>query len=237
MTGSDVSYSDQEVRPFAVQGMSNADYVEFMMKVQSMLKQYPVVVAGLGNMVMAFDELVSKLNDSLAAEHGSSFTMTLADSDKCRDAIHRGLCHFIEAFRWHKDGAKVDAANHLKRIVKRYGLHELRNGYDQETGLIRKLVEDLRSAKNSDYVDQIGLSQWIDDLDKANSAFSTLMEGRLEEAAGLLGYTTQDVRKIMTPHFRKMIKVVEGNAILGTASAFQDFIHKLNIDPALGRVC
>ena len=229
MTEVNLDTPTDEVNNINLAVLINADYVEFMVKFQKTLNKFPEVITAMGNMVTTFDDLVQNLQDSLVAERGSALTMTLADSDKCRDDIHRGLCHYVEAYRWHKDGGKVDAANHLLRIVKRYGTSELRrSGYNVETAMIRSMIGDLKSTQNIDFTTQIGLTEWIDDLSTANEAFSNLMEDRQDEVAASLDYTTRDVRKVLTPHFRKMVKVIEANAIIGTNADYQEIINQLN---------
>lgn len=229
MTEVNLETPTDEVNNINLAVLINADYVEFMVKFQKTLNKFPEVITAMGNMVTTFDDLVQNLQDSLVAERGSALTMTLADSDKCRDDIHRGLCHYVEAYRWHKDGGKVDAANHLLRIVKRYGTSELRrSGYNVETAMIRSMIGDLKSTQNIDFTTQIGLTEWIDDLSTANEAFSNLMEDRQDEVAASLDYTTRDVRKVLTPHFRKMVKVIEANAIIGTNADYQEIINQLN---------
>jgi hypothetical protein len=229
MTEVNLETPTDEVKSISLFTLVNGDYVEFMVKFQKTLNKFPDVIIALGNMATTFDDLVVNLQDSLVAERGSALTMTLADSDKCRDDIHRGLCHYVEAYRWHKDGGKADAANHLLRVVKQYGTSGLRkSGYNVETAMMRSLVVDLKSEKNIDFTTQIGLTEWIDDLAVANEAFSALMEDRQDEVAVSLDYTTRDVRKVLTPHFRKMVKVIEANAIIGTNSDYQEIINQLN---------
>lgn len=231
MTEVNLETPTDEVNNINLAVLINADYVDFMTKFQKTLNSFPDVITAMANMATTFDDLVTNLKDSLVAERGSALTMTLADSDKCRDDIHRGLCHYVEAYRWHKDGGKVDAANHLLRVVKRYGTSELRkSGYNVETAMIRSLIVDLKSTRNVDFTTQIGLSEWIDDLSAANEAFSTLMENRQSEVAEFLDYTTRDVRKVLTPHFRKMVKVIEANAITGTNEDYQIIIDHLNTE-------
>ncbi len=167
------------------------------------------------------------------AERGSSFTMSLAEADRVRDGIHRGFCHIVEAHRWHKDAANVEAANQLRRVIKRYGTTSLRDaGYDVETALVRSLVADLTSTYNASHTERIGLTSWVTDLSDANTGFEQLMVSRMDAASEALNYTTRDVRLVLTPLYRKLVKLIESGAIVGTDPQFGEFITKINSEIA-----
>ncbi len=61
MIENSLDVSAEEINPIALQGMINADYVEFMSKFQVILGKYPVVVAALSTFAGEFDELMTSL--------------------------------------------------------------------------------------------------------------------------------------------------------------------------------
>ncbi len=162
--------------------------------------------------------------------------MTLAEADKARDDIHRGLCHIVNGHCYNADTTTAQAARIIQRVVKRYGTSRLRDGgYDDETALIRSLLADLNSQENSTHTAQIGLTTWISDLNNANSTFEQLMTERRNEASASLDYTTRDVRKEITPLYRQITQAVETFAVLGVDPQFAEFITKLNSEIAYKR--
>lgn len=218
-----------EVAAIDLPNLKNATYVEFMTTFQTIINSKAVVLEKVVLLPAELDALMVKLNASLVAERGNSHTMTLAESDKKRDNLHRALCYVVEAHCLTGDESNVEAAMKLKRVIKRYGTSALRNSaYSDETALIRSLLSDLNEAENVTYSTQIGLTSWITGLTNANSAFEQLMEGRRTEASEALGYTTRDVRKELSPLYRTIVKVVESFALLGVDPQFAEVIIELN---------
>lgn len=222
-----------KVDSFNVSKLRNAAYVEYMTIVRDIFNEFPVVVEKLKNMIDSFNAFLIQADKALVAELGSSQTVALGDADKARDNVHRGLCHFVEAHRYNVDPLSAEAAEKLKRIIKKYGTTSLRSsGYDDETALIRSLIADLTNEDNNGYSTQIGLTQWISDLTNANTAFEQVMSARLNEAADGLGYTVSDIRKKLTPVYRLILQSLETMAAIEADASYAEAINKLNAEIA-----
>lgn len=219
----------KRVAAIDLKSMKNNEYVEFMTKVQKIINSLPIILEKVAPMPIQFNMLMEKIKDSITIEQSNEYTQTLADTDKERDNLHQGLCHVVEAFCLHNDEEKSLAAKLLKRVIKRYRTTSLRvGGYEDQTALIRTLTSNLTDESNLTYSEQIGLTSWISDLDNANNCFEEIMVARMDEATQTLGYTTRDVRKELTPIFRKIVQVVESFVMLGIDPQFSEFINKVN---------
>lgn len=216
------------VEPIELKVLSSEQYVQFMEKVQNILNDKPVVFKKISPLSIQFNMLMEKLQEAFNQEKSSNYYQALENLDRVRQNLRIGICHIVEATRLHTDNSKSAAAEKLKQVIKRYQTPSLKpGGYDDQTTLLRTLVSNLLDGPIYAYSQQAGIINWLSELDEINDSFEKLMTARKDEA-GELGFTIRDVRKELSPIFRKIIQVVESFVLLGGNLQFSEFITKLN---------
>lgn len=216
------------VEPIELKCLTSEQYVQLMEKVQKFLNASPIVFKKISPLSIQFCMLMEKLKEAFNEEKSSNYYHDLENLDRVRQNLKLGICHIVEATRLHTNDSKSTAAEKLKQVIKRYQTPSLKyGGYDDQTALLRTLVSNLLDGPIYAYSQQTGIINWLSELDEANDSFEELMVAR-ENEAGELGFTIHDVRKELSPIFRKIIQVVESFVLLGGNPQFSEFITKLN---------
>lgn len=219
-----------ELHPSKVYALDNATFVEFMTKVNTDLQAFPVITTTLTVLTTEFAEVLIKLQESLVATRGNSYTARLGEADSLRDAAHAGFILYVNAYKKFPDATRQVAANNLYFAAKQYGLGELRRAPKAaETALLDSLMETITSVEHADDVAALPeLPSWITAMADAIANYKAVEADKLGEANSKLDYTTEQVRKEITPIYNNIAHTCLGMANGKVDQEYIDFIHKLN---------
>jgi len=113
-------------------------------------------------------------------------TEQIHNADKERDNAYRALTGFNKVMLLN-DSAQIRAAAARAQIVIDTYKSVLGMNYEEETGTIHNLVQDLKSDKYSDDVNLAGLTPYVLKLESRNNNFKSLLNTRDEETAAANG--------------------------------------------------
>jgi len=222
--------STTEVKAIDLHKVDNPNFVEFVSQLNAILSTKTAVTTALKPLTDQFAVLLAKLEDSLVAVRGNSYTQALNEADDYRDMIHSGFVHMLYAYESCGDEAKMGAASNLIFAAKQYGFGKLRNaGHNKQTALMDGLMETLKSDKYSD--DLVALpeaSNFMTAMESAMNSFKQVKSSKAAEASTKLDYTTRDVRAEIIPVYRKIVGAVEAMAAVGAEPQYGEFIVELN---------
>ena len=221
---------DYEAKSVDLKKKDNSQFTVFMVETNKRLETKTVIKTALPGAVGKFQQDVPRLELSLVAEKGSSLTAEKNLCDSKRDMIHSGLIDQQKAYMKCGDAAKMTAAKTLYHATKQYGLTDLRQApRDTETGRLDGLLDTV-SADN--FPAEFGLLKEIPNftaaLKAANDKYKELAAQEVDHCAAKVDYTTQDVRKSITPHFRAIINFCEIMANENVDPQYGEFITELN---------
>ncbi|MDR2882299.1 MAG: DUF6261 family protein, partial [Alistipes sp.] len=110
----------------------------------------------------------------------SARTAEIAEADRARDEIFRGMANLNKAMLTHFDDARRAAAGRIQIVFDTYG-NVAAEALAKESADIHNLLQELAGAQHAADCEALGLVGWIAELDRRNVAVQELMLDRYEE--------------------------------------------------------
>ena len=129
---------------------------------------------------------LAALDAALQTIRKSPRTEEIQKADKERDDAYRAFRGFNKVMLL-SDNAQIRAAAVRVQIVIDTYKSVLGMNYEEETGTIHNLVQDLKSEKYAGDVTLVGLTQYVNKLESRNNNFKSLLNLRDEETAAATG--------------------------------------------------
>lgn len=194
--------------------LRNAEYLQFMKNVASLVQTNDPVVLNVAPQLTALNNAVSVLDGLFKIQLANEITEELVAIDERRDKAITGLGFVVTGYVYHFDAALAQAASLLNDNLKLYGSGIARQNYQAETATITSLVNDWESKPNlSDAIVALHLDSWKDELKTANALFDERYLARTQE----YGAANPDTLKL---------KREETNAVYYT---LRDFLNSFSI--------
>ena len=119
-------------------------------------------------------------------------THDLEQLDGVRDKAYRALMKAVGLAKLSEDADEVRAAEKVAEVARRYR-NVVDSNYDKESGLVKNLVADLKSAECTAAVTKLKLTAAITRLETANTAFDDRYHNRYKG-----GKNVDDMRALRT---------------------------------------
>ena len=119
-------------------------------------------------------------------------THDLEQLDGVRDKAYRALMKAVSLAKLSEDADEVRAAEKVAEVARRYR-NVVDSNYDKESGLVKNLVADLKSAECTAAVAKLKLTAAITRLETANTAFDDRYHNRYKG-----GKNVDDMRALRT---------------------------------------
>ena len=119
-------------------------------------------------------------------------THDLEQLDGVRDKAYRALMKAVGLAKLSEDADEVRAAEKVAEVARRYR-NVVDSNYDKESGLVKNLVADLKSAECTAAVTKLNLTAAITRLETANTAFDDRYHNRYKG-----GKNVDDMRALRT---------------------------------------
>ena len=119
-------------------------------------------------------------------------THDLEQLDGVRDKAYRALMKAVGLAKLSEDADEVHAAEKVAEVARRYR-NVVDSNYDKESGLVKNLVADLKSAECTAAVTKLKLTAAITRLETANTAFDDRYHNRYKG-----GKNVDDMRALRT---------------------------------------
>jgi hypothetical protein len=156
----------------------------------------------------------------------SAITKKIAEADTTRDITFRGLTDFVRTSTQHFNTDKREAAYQLKVVLDHYG-NLAHKSYAAETASIYNLLQELND-KYAAEIAQVGIGDWVSQLEADNAAFQTLLDARFAETAGKTDLRMKEVRKEIDIIYRRIIARIEAYMLLNGDALYIPFVRALN---------
>ncbi|GHT57105.1 hypothetical protein FACS18945_0560 [Bacteroidia bacterium] len=209
--------------------LPNETHFQFMRDVQQILDSNESVIMAMGNLYPLFDQLLAKEDVALEKMRKSTYTATIEQLDKVRDALHHAIGIVIKGSLNSPNANIVEAARELKIVYDNYGSVANRT-LTGETAVIFNLVQDLSSFPT--YQAALGITALVTRLGETNDELNNSIAGRDGENTDKAAVgTVPEARAAMDEEYQKLVAIVQAAALTaapGDAAAFIDFINHLN---------
>jgi hypothetical protein len=182
------------------------------------------------------DTLLAKHLVALEAEKSaldimtvSTFTKDIKDQDKVRDRIYRGFLYAIRSALFHYDANKIKMAQIINTVLRHYG-NVPNKSLDAETAAINDVIAELRNnRKNFAAIQELGLEEWIVQLQIANEDFQKLMHERYDEKTHLPLIRMREARKETDSLLYMIFTQLEILIYAEGADKYEPFITEVNL--------
>ena len=186
-----------------LQGMEHYQYAGHVLRMcqEAQVEKLTAVLKPLEDALKREDEALNYPR----SKEGSKELDTL---DSVRDTAYQALMKEVELADLSADADEVKAARKIEEVARRYpGV--VRANYDKESGLVKNLVADLKSAECTAAVTKLKLTAAITRLETANTAFDDCYHNRYKG-----GRNVDDLKELRTAVNDAIDKVLERVAAL-----------------------
>ena len=180
-----------------LQGMEHYQYASHVLRMcqEAQVEKLTAVLKPLEDGLKREDEA---LNRPLTKEG----THDLEQLDGVRDKAYRALMKAVGLAKLSEDADEVRAAEKVAEVARRYR-NVVDSNYDKESGLVKNLVADLKSAECTAAVAKLKLTAAITRLETANTAFDDRYHNRYKG-----GKNVDDMRALRTAVNKAIDKVL-----------------------------
>ena len=170
--------------------------------------------------------LLTKADELLEVIRKSSLTKEIKELDGKRDKAFRALKAGLKFGLTSLDPEKHKAAERLDIVFHHFG-DLAKKSYNEETGGIINLIEELRGKFASD-VELLDLGERVNDLESTNDNFEAVIALRNEETADRPEAKLVEVRQEVDHCYLQIIDLIEALVLVDGVERYSEFIRNLN---------
>ncbi|MFA9392859.1 MAG: DUF6261 family protein [Prolixibacteraceae bacterium] len=206
--------------------LRNEEHFQFHKEAKELIEQFTPAALHVEALYPQYQQRFADETDALDTMRKNSISDALAEKDQHRDKKHRGLKSFIASTLTFDDEAFVQAAIRLMALLKFYG-NVAKKPYNEETGAIHSLVNDLRE-KYADDVTTIGATNLVNSLDDANKSFESLMRLRYTSEAAKSELRMKETRIATDASYFAIVERINAGIIFNGEEGYTEFVKEMN---------
>jgi Family of unknown function (DUF6261) len=215
-----------EIQPLHLSILRNEEHYQFNIDFSNLVTNYSAATLGITLLYPAYQAALAVETKSLDIVRGSATTDELADVDTQRDSTFIGLDSSVKSMLFHFDATTKAAAMRIKKLLDTYG-DIAEKPYDQETGAITKLVNDLQGDYSADAT-LLGINAWVVELQRLNIQFDTLKNSRYAEGAAKPQENLKLARKQTDKVYKDIVKRINALVVINGETEHRGFVVDLN---------
>lgn len=171
-----------KIQEFSRRKLLNNQYLAFGREIEAAVEKGNPATLLVEETFTAFQEALQRFDDSIVKVLKSALTDVMVQTDAERDNLFVGLLEQIKTGTRHFDAKKKAAATRLMPLVNTFKGGQARS-FDDETGFVNNLLQELASDKHKEDATTLGLTEWAAQLKAANDACAALTSDRSNEKA------------------------------------------------------
>lgn len=228
--------------------LNNAEYLAFMhnvlsllpiaseeeedrpggLSVLSALSENGVPALGLtSEFLTLFEQEIDLLADVVDETRIAPETETMNVNDKQRSMISSFVITNITNACKSPISTESTAGNALLKVVKPYtGIAQL--PVEQKTVKIKGLLLDIRKEENAQYVTDLNLTTYLNELETANNAYMASMQQRLRTRAALKRESGSAIRERVNTMYENLAILAQSYNIVQPTAETTKFVNELN---------
>ena len=217
--------SDTIIAKTRADKLRNEEIFTFYMEVAGLISATDAETLNSGDLTPKFAARLAALQKISKSPR----TEEIHNADKERDNAYRALTGFNKVMSLSDNPEIREAARRVQIVIDTYGSVRGLN-YEEETGVIHNLVQDLKSDNYSAAVTLIALTPYVSKLEDRNNNFKTLLNTRDEETAAGPHIAVKDARLKTDNIYARIRDRVNSYVDDETANPkLETFITQLNI--------
>ncbi|WP_127343326.1 DUF6261 family protein [Ancylomarina longa] len=215
--------------PIYLSHLRNNEFIQFVKNFLSVLNENELETLKLKP---EYDELQALFATMVALympKQSSQFTKTLQEDDNRRDKAFVGIQSMINAYAYHYDAGKKEAADILLNSLKKYGSQITKQNYQGETATITAIIQEWkREIVLVDALSKLLLTDWVNELETSNMQFDAHYLERIKEDAASPEIKIVDLRKKITQVYRNLSSRIYAFSIISEVPTYSDIIKRSN---------
>lgn len=215
-----------KVLSFNSNNQRNAAHYQFQTDFNNLLIKYTPQALGIVEAYKTYLPHYADEGVAMVAITKSATTEEIRDADHDRDVTFRGLVDEVQPKLNHFRPEVRDAAKRTLVILDAYG-NLAPKPDDEESGLITKLIADLRTKIGSD-LELLGVEDWIAELERRNNLFIDLESTRNSEEAKRTSLRMKQVRFEVDAAYRAVIERINALIIVNGEASYVEFVKEMN---------
>ena len=238
----------QTINVITLERLNNAEYLSFMhnvlallplaseeeedrpggLSVLSSLSENGVPALGLSAEFMnEFEQEIEMLADVVDETRIAPETETMNANDKLRSSVTTFVTSNIANACKSPISTEATAGNELYKVIKPYiGIAQL--PVDQKTVKIKGLLLDIRKEENAQYVTDLNLTTYLNELETANNAYMASMQQRLRTRAALKRESGSAIRERVNTMYENLAILAQSYNIVQPTAETTKFVNELN---------
>ncbi len=206
------------------------DFFEVMNIVASFLKKEDIEALKLKSVTEEFTNGLDDLEKALTQARKTGITERLLEADHLRDNIFTGFNLVLKGMIYFPEEAIAQAAVTITNVLQKYGKGIKELPQREETAVLINQVQDLKSDDYKKQVEIIGLTTWVEKLEKANNTFEKLYTERTEKEAEFVVGLSRTERDNMQQIFEKLCHTIDAYAFLEGDAPYKSLAEKINTE-------
>lgn len=201
--------------------LNNATHYEFMDKTLERVLTNNAICTNCKTQVEAFQAAVKEEKDCMVLSTKSLATDAITQADALRDRLYLGYKRIVRAYLNFPRPEYAKAAQILNQHIIDYKINTY-DPLDKETGALKSFIEDLEVLHKS-HIETLGITHYIEELNKANKAVDTHADIRLNENSAKSAGAMKRARVNADNAIAELVAYVNARMLLEGEEAYADF--------------
>jgi hypothetical protein len=215
-----------KIRRIYLHRLRNEEWFNFFAEFKSFVEEVSPGTLNIVEQFTLFLALYADVDIALEKLRKSLYTTTIVSLDEQRDEIFRGLTAAVQSASHHFDSHMREAAEMLQPLWDHYG-NLAAKPFNEETSGIVNFVQELR-GNFAPAIQTLGLSEWVNELERRNNAFEALVLERNRDIAGKPDLNVLELRRKINRCYLDMVERIEAQILLQGEAQFAAFVKTLN---------
>lgn len=174
--------------------------------------------------VARYSQLCDLLQDNMARTSAVAETAEMQKLEEQRDVLGRYIMDAVRGGQLLPLADAADAAQRLYLVLKPYeGFYALPNM--QETVALSGMLLDLKKDGNDAHVQTLGLTSYVDELERVNTLYAQLTDERLSTRSGNKTAASKDVRAEMDALYDYITNVAFAYNVVAPDASIANYIR------------
>ncbi len=208
--------------------LRNYEFFQFFVQFLRLVEEFGTEALKIKAVFEKFLLLFGQLDKALEVISKSDITPQIAEVDHRRDTTYKGFAEAVKSASKHFKPEMAEAARKLQIVIDHFG-DFTKLPYNEETGKIYNLVQELQNEKYSPLVSMLNLTEWVNELVAINIEFDTLIKNRFDERLEKQELRVKAIRKEVEESYKEIAGDIEALCRVHKTEIYIDFINKLNI--------
>lgn len=208
--------------------LMNNEYLLFNRDIEALVLKYKAEVLKVEIAFNYFQSALTTYDNSIVKVMSSTYTPQMAEAATRRRILYVGTINRILMAKEDLNLEVCQSAIALEPLAKSFQKGQNRRFTDL-SGYIINLIQELQSDKNCTHIEKLGLTKYVEELDKINKLCISLSNERTDEYSerAALGKTI-DTRPLLNKAYDELRELLNAQALINNTQVYSDLFREIN---------